>query len=90
MESVCDSYCDKCIYMGKVNGGARCCEYIIIVGKPRGCQAGSGCTAKETVKHYRRRTSKMTEAERRAKAAARKREYRARLKERREQMKEEA
>lgn len=35
--------CEKCKYKGEVLFGEPCCDYILIVGKSRGCPAGDEC-----------------------------------------------
>ena len=48
MAKVCDRFCDGCIYQGYVQGTIRCCRYLFVVGHIRPCQAGEGCTVKNT------------------------------------------
>lgn len=71
MASVCDSYCDGCIYKGLVQGHVRCCNYLELTGKVRPCSAGNGCTVKLLGKY------KQTVEERQAAHAMRQRERRA-------------
>lgn len=42
--SLCDSYCEPCIY-SRTNDqfGLTTCNYINVVGVSRGCPAGKGC-----------------------------------------------
>ena len=42
--SVCDSTCRPCIYHATVTGGALVCDYLLVMGRRRGCPAGKGCT----------------------------------------------
>ena len=46
--SLCDSYCEPCIY-SKVNDqfGLTICNYINVVGVSRGCPAGKGCDKRD-------------------------------------------
>ena len=49
---LCDSYCNKCVYASGVNGFTHytVCNYYLITGIRRPCQAGDGCTVKRTGK----------------------------------------
>lgn len=42
---VVDSYCKNCQYASR-----NTCDYILITGEIRGCDAGKGCTKKKTGK----------------------------------------
>lgn len=46
--TVCDSFCNGCIFKGSCNGGMPMCEYFLITDKRRPCPAGTGCTVKQT------------------------------------------
>lgn len=70
MANVCDSYCKGCVYKGYVNGHVPCCHYIFVVGKPRPCPPGKGCTVKKEGRY------KKTVDELRADKARRAGEYR--------------
>ena len=48
-------YCNSCIYYGK----STCtCDYILIVGHPRPCPAGAGCTARILKKDVKKKMGK--------------------------------
>lgn len=48
-------YCHPCIYYGK----STCtCDYILIVGHPRPCPAGAGCTARILKKDVKKKMGK--------------------------------
>lgn len=49
-KSVCDSYCDGCVFLGYANGGLKLCEYLLRTNRRRPCPAGKGCTVKQTGK----------------------------------------
>ena len=56
----CSKYCDGCVYRGTINGGSGgfayiYCAHIFLTGKRRPCPAGDGCTAKATVRVYRKK-----------------------------------
>ena len=42
--------CEKCKYKGEVLFREPCCDYILIVGKSRGCPAGDECDKYEEKK----------------------------------------
>lgn len=46
--------CKKCGFHGKFMYEDICCDYILITGKQRGCEAGDNCD-KFTTKKQRRR-----------------------------------
>ena len=41
--SVCDSTCRPCIYHATVTGGMIVCDYLLVMGRRRGCEAGKNC-----------------------------------------------
>jgi predicted nucleic acid-binding Zn ribbon protein len=45
--SVCDRFCDGCVFMAWANGNLRVCEYFFCTGQRRPCPAGTGCTVKQ-------------------------------------------
>ena len=45
--SVCDSFCDGCVFLAWANGSLRVCEYFFHTGQRRPCPAGTGCTVKQ-------------------------------------------
>lgn len=54
--SVCTKYCDVCIYRKTFTSGATpFCDYLCMIGKPRPCPAGDGCTVRVTRRVYRKR-----------------------------------
>ena len=69
---VCTKYCDACVYRKVFTGGWHpYCDYLCMVGKPRPCPAGDGCTVRSTRRVYRKRA--LTEEEK-AQREERKRE----------------
>lgn len=69
---VCTKYCDACVYRKSITGGwSPYCDYLFMVGEPRPCPAGDGCTVRVTRRVYRKRV--LTEEEK-AQRAERKRE----------------
>ena len=69
---VCTKYCDACVYRKSITGGwSPYCDYLFMVGEPRPCHAGDGCTVRVTRRVYRKRA--LTEEEK-AQRAERKRE----------------
>lgn len=44
--SVCTEYCRKCVYRRTFSMWLPYCDYICMVGKPRPCPAGDGCSAR--------------------------------------------
>ena len=59
---VCTKYCDACVYRKVFTGGWHpYCDYLCMVGKPRPCPAGDGCTVRSTRRVYRKRA--LTEEE---------------------------
>lgn len=57
MAKVCDKSCKGCEYYEGWYEYNSCCNYILIVGKPRGCDPGKGCTkrVKRSNKRSRRK-----------------------------------
>ena len=51
-------FCGKCRYSGKCMNEV-VCEYIDIMGKPRGCPVGVECTKFEPAKHRKQRPIKI-------------------------------
>ena len=49
MASICDEYCDGCIYSQREGGsvGLRICTYYLVTDIRRPCPAGSGCTVRK-------------------------------------------
>lgn len=70
--SVCDSFCDGCVYKCLVSIHQRCCNYLDLTGKRRPCPPGKGCTVKIEGKYKR------TVEERQSECAIRQRQYRDR------------
>ena len=69
---VCTKYCEACVYRKVFTGGWHpYCDYLCMVGKPRPCPAGDGCTVRSTRMVYRKRA--LTEEEK-AQREERKRE----------------
>ena len=62
MASVCDNYCKGCIYLGKINGNAPCCQYVFMEDKLRPCPAGTGCTVRITNQEAKRRNDEERKA----------------------------
>lgn len=48
--SVCDRFCDGCVFLAWANGNCRVCEYFFCTGQRRPCPAGTGCIVKQTGK----------------------------------------
>ena len=48
--SVCDRFCDGCVFVSYGSGGLRICGYYIRTNRRRPCPAGTGCTVKNTGK----------------------------------------
>lgn len=42
--SVCDEICRHCIFHATVTGGMIVCDYLLVMGRRRGCEAGKNCT----------------------------------------------
>lgn len=42
--SVCDESCRHCIFHATVTGGMIVCDYLLVMGRRRGCEAGKNCT----------------------------------------------
>lgn len=49
-KSICDSYCDGCIFKGILQSDLRVCNYFLATKIRRPCPAGKGCTVKQTGK----------------------------------------
>lgn len=82
---LCDSYCNKCVYASGVNGFAHytVCNYYLITGIRRPCQAGDGCIVKQTGKKVSRWSYENNNAWETVKRNAKKRrddEYQEKLK----------
>lgn len=41
--SVCDKKCSDCIYVSTITGGGMVCNYLLVTGNRRGCDAGQNC-----------------------------------------------
>ena len=41
--SVCDESCRHCIFHATVTGGMIVCDYLLVMGRRRGCEAGANC-----------------------------------------------
>jgi len=41
--SVCDESCRNCIFHATVTGGMIVCDYLLVMGHRRGCEAGKNC-----------------------------------------------
>lgn len=39
-------YCEGCLYYGGRYASSRCCNYCLITGKRRPCEAGEGCNVR--------------------------------------------
>ncbi len=46
MVSLVTEYCEPCFYRKSFAGSGNYCDYICMVGKPRPCPAGDGCTVR--------------------------------------------
>lgn len=79
MKMACNSYCNGCIYKGRVSFNTPCCDYIFIEDKMRPCPPGEGCTVKTTdhdIKRKKTAQRKELSFEQKQRKAQRDKEYR--------------